>query len=86
MQHNTLVEELDDSWNDGYSEGVLVGSNMRNDIIKAMQEVVDMYWSEEQRNWEELEEPDDHLFHAFNTFKNYLIRRANDNSKSNEVE
>ena len=58
---------------------------MRNDVIEAMIKVVDMYWHEEQRDWEELGNPDDHVFHAFNIIKNYLIGRANDNSKSNEV-
>ena len=67
---------------------------MRNDVIKAMQKVVDMYWHEEQRDWEELDNPDDHVFHAFNTIKNYLVGRrgferikevSDDNSQSNEV-
>ena len=53
-------------------ENYNIGGNMRVDVIKAMNDIVDMYWHEEQRDWEELENPDDHIFHAFNTIKNYI--------------
>ena len=47
-------------------------------IIKDLQKIVDMCWYEEYRDWEELENPDDHIFHAFNNVKNYLIGRHNE--------
>ena len=57
-------------------------TNLEDDLDK----IVNMYWIEEHRDWEELENPNDHIFHAFNNIKNYLIGRHNDNSKSSKVE
>ena len=46
-------------------------------ITKDLQRIVDMYWHEEHRHWEEWDNPEDHIFHAFNNVKNYLIGREN---------
>ena len=51
--------------------------DMNGRIIKDLQKIVDMCWHEEYRDWEELENPDNHIFHAFNNVKNYLIGREN---------
>ena len=52
-------------------------------IIKDLQKIVDMYWHEEYRDWEELENPDDHIFHAFNNIKNHLNKEKH-NGKNRE--
>ena len=39
--------------------------------------IVDMYWQIEKTNWEELNNPDDHIFLKINNVKNYLIGRNN---------
>ena len=54
---------------------------MRNDVTEAMIKVVDMYWHEEQRDWDELGQPNDHIFHAFNNIKNYLYGRRHGKNK-----
>ena len=46
-----------------------------------LQKVVDMYWHEEQRDWDELGQPNDHIFHAFNNIKNYLYGRRHGKNK-----
>ena len=53
-------------------------------IIKDLQRIVDMYWHEEHRHWEEWDNPEDHIFHAFNNIKNYLGRNDDRNSKKNK--
>ena len=46
-----------------------------------LQRLVDMHWYDEERDWDELGNPDDHIFHAFNNVKNYLIGRKNGKNK-----
>ena len=40
-----------------------------------LNKLVDMYWQIEFKDWEECGNPEDHIFHAFNNIKNYLIWR-----------
>jgi hypothetical protein len=37
--------------------------------------LVEMYWQIEKNHWEEDGNPEDHIFHAINNLKNYLIGR-----------
>ena len=44
-----------------------------DDILKqSLQRIIDMHWSVEKDHWEELGNPDDHIFLQFNNVKNYL--------------
>lgn len=53
-----------------------------NSIEDDLDKLVDMYWQQEKDHWEEANNPDDHIFHAFNNVKNYLIGRKNGNRDS----
>ena len=54
-------------------------------IIKDLEKLVDYMYAEELRHWEEEGNPEDHIFHAINNVKNYLIGRNNDrHSKKNQ--
>ena len=46
-------------------------------IIKDLERLVDYMYAEELRHWEEDNNPEDHIFHAINNVKNYLIGREN---------
>ena len=48
---------------------------------KDIQRIVDLYWHHDQRDWDELGNPDNHIFHAFNNIKNYLVWRKNGKNK-----
>lgn len=52
-------------------------TNLEDDLHK----LVDMYWQQEKDHWEEDNNSDEHVFHAFNNIKNYLIGRENGESK-----
>ena len=55
------------------------GEDMKiNSIEDDLQYIVDMYWHTERIHWEELDNPDDHIFHKINNLKNYLIGRKDD--------
>ena len=50
-------------------------------LHKYLKRIVMMYWQEEKTHWESLDNPEDHIFLALNSVKNYLIgeeRRANE--------
>ena len=49
-----------------------------NSIEDDLQYIVDMYWHTERIHWEELDNPDDHIFLKINNVKNYLIGRKDD--------
>ena len=38
-----------------------------------LQKLVDYMWSEENRHWEQEDNPEDHIFHQINAVKNFLI-------------
>jgi len=48
------------------------------DLEKDLQRLVDMHWDYEKIHWEEEGTPEEHIFHAFNNIKNYLIGRKDD--------
>ena len=37
--------------------------------------IVEYMWSIEHNDWEEKDNPEDHIFHSINNVKNYLIGR-----------
>lgn len=41
-------------------------------IVKDCQKIVDMYWDIEHRDWEEKDNPEDHIFLSVNYMKNWL--------------
>ena len=43
-----------------------------NELKKSLQKLVDMYWDVERRDWEEKENPEDHIFLSINNIKNWL--------------
>ena len=45
---------------------------MDEKLRNSLQKIIDMCWSVEKHHWEELENPDDHLFIDYNNVKNYL--------------
>ena len=49
-----------------------------NCIEDDLQYIIDMYWYTEKIHWEELNNPDDHIFNNLNNVKNFLIGRKND--------
>ena len=50
-------------------------------IIKDLERLVDYMYAEELRHWEEEGNPINHIFHAINNVKNYLIGRENEQKK-----
>ena len=38
--------------------------------------LVEMYWQMEKDHWEEDGNPENHIFHALNNLKNYLIGKS----------
>jgi len=46
-------------------------------IIKDLEEIVRYMWAEENKNWEELDNPGGHIFLAVNNVRNYLEWRKN---------
>ena len=44
-------------------------------IIEDLKKLVNHMWQEEYNHWEESANPEDHIFHAVNNVKNYLIGR-----------
>ena len=55
--------------------------DMNGRIIKDLDKLVQYMWNEEYRHWEEDNNPTDHIFHAINNVKNYLIGRENEQKK-----
>ena len=49
-----------------------------NSIEDDLQYIIDKYWYTEKIHWEELNNPDDHIFNNLNNVKNFLIGRKND--------
>ena len=49
-----------------------------NSIEDDLQYIIDMYWYTEKIHWEELNNPDDHIFNNLNNVKKFLIGRKND--------
>ena len=49
-----------------------------NSIEDDLHQIIDMYWRQELNHWEELGNPDDHIFNKLNNVKNFLIGRKND--------
>ena len=47
-------------------------------IIKDLEEIVRYMWAEENKNWEELDNPGGHIFLAVNNIRNYLEWRKNE--------
>ena len=47
------------------------------DLEKDLEKLVNHMWQEEYNHWEESANPEDHIFHAVNNVKNYLIGRKN---------
>ena len=48
-------------------------------IKKDCQKIVNYMWRDEYNDWEELDNPDDHIFHAVNSIKNWLGSQRRDN-------
>ena len=51
-----------------------------SDLKESLQKIVDYMWRDEFKDWEEKDNPDDHIFHAINNIKNWLEgqRRGNE--------
>ena len=47
-------------------------------LHKDLKRIVMLYWQEEKTHWESLDNPEDHIFLALNSVKNYLIGEANE--------
>ena len=46
--------------------------------LKRLNRLVEMYWQIEKDHWEEDGNPEDHIFHAINNLKNYLVGKSNE--------
>ena len=59
--------------------------NIRNkgdkmsDLKENLHKIVDYIWRDEFKDWEEKDNPDDHIFHAINNIKNWLEGQRRDN-------
>ena len=47
------------------------GEKMK-ELEKSLQKIVDMFWDIERRDWEEKENPENHIFLSINNIKNWL--------------
>ena len=54
-------------------------------IEKDLDRLVDYMYAEELRHWEEGANPEDHIFHAINNVKNYLIGRQNGRKEKSKL-
>lgn len=43
--------------------------------INALDKIIKMYIQDEQRDYEELNEPNDHIYHNFKLLENKLLRK-----------
>tara|TARA_Y100001963_G_scaffold160257_1_gene269802 strand:+ start:10600 stop:10854 length:255 start_codon:yes stop_codon:yes gene_type:complete len=57
--------------------------NVPDKIIQSLNKIIDMYWPVEYKDWEELENPDSHIFHQFNDVKNWLVSQKEANKEDN---
>ena len=55
--------------------------NLPDKIIQSLDKIIDMYWPVEYKDWEELENPDNHIFHQFNDVKNWLVSQKEANKE-----
>ncbi len=51
---------------------LMKGVNMDDKLRQSLQRIIDVHWHIEKDHWEELSNPDDHIFIAFNDVRNYL--------------
>ena len=58
--------------------------NVPDKIIQSLNKIIDMYWPVEYKDWEELENPDNHIFHQFNDVKNWLVSQKEANEEDND--
>ena len=59
-------------------------------INESISKIVEYMWRNEFNDWEELGNPENHIFHAINKLKNYLYLinkegKHNDDSKSHKI-
>ena len=47
--------------------------NDASGIKKDLQIIVDRWWKREFDDWEEKGNPEDHIFHSYNSIKNWLV-------------
>ena len=47
--------------------------NDASGIKKDLQIIVDRWWKCEFDDWEEKDNPEDHIFHSYNSIKNWLV-------------
>ena len=45
------------------------------DLEVDIDKIVEYMWSTEHNDWEEKDNPEDHIFHSINNIKNYLVGR-----------
>ena len=64
---------------------IMIGVKMER-IIKDLEELVEYMWAEENKNWEELDNPAGHIFLAINNVRNYLesIKQEKNHGKNRE--
>ena len=48
---------------------------MNKEVKEAIERVVDFYWDDEKRHWEEMYNPNDHIFTELALLRNHLNRR-----------
>ena len=54
-------------------------------IYKDLDRLVNYMWLNENKDWEELNNPDDHIFHAINNVRNFLIGRRNGRKEESKL-
>ena len=52
-----------------------------SDLKENLQKIVDYIWRDEFKDWEEKDNPEDHIFHAINNIKNWLEGQRRDNEQ-----
>jgi len=49
-------------------------------LLQDITAVVEMYWADEQRHWEESDMPKEHIFNALNRLNTFIAKEHNDNA------
>ena len=44
-------------------------------LHKDLKRIIMMYWARERNHWDELENPEEHIFISLNNVRNYLISK-----------
>lgn len=52
---------------------------MTEEEVKAVRAIVDYMWEDENQHWQELEQPENHIFNSVDILKNWLTKNYGKN-------